>query len=675
MLSQEIVSKTLGTKSLSIRPASQGGVEQLPETKENWQALSDGQILELAALGSQVQSLYGFPQDIEWALSNGQLFLLQSRPITSLFPLPEGFPPEPLQVFGSFASVQGIFDPITPLGRSVMMTVAAKARNFFGMPSTEESQRIMVSAGERLWSNATGLVRNPLGRKILPGALEFVEPALVQAFRKIWDDPRLQPERTKLTLKGRLQLARLLLPLGGNVLLNLLAPVPRRRYIIRRGENVLRKVAFQSSRATGDRYEKLGAKARMVTAVSDRYFAHTIILFMSGIAAGMASWNALNHLTRGSVEGKNGKNGWGDLILQVSRGMPNNPTIEMDLLLWEMTQRIRQDPSSMDVISANPPQELAGLFLSGKLPAVAGEEVNRFLERYGARGYGEIDLGHKRWADDPTHVFEMLQSFLQIKEESKAPDVIFSRGVTAAEQAVDALAAAVRNQKGGFMRSRLVRFFAGRARQLLGIRENPKFFAVRLLRLLQVGIREVGEEFVASGELEHADDLFFLSFTELFAFSRKEPAGWRKLIRERRSVYEREFSRRQLPRLLLSDGRAFYEGMAAPSGEGDDILIGSPVSPGVIEGVVRVVLDPRFAGLIPGEIMVCPGTDPSWTPLFLAASGLVMEVGGMMTHGAVVAREYGIPAVVGVNKATERFKNGQRIRLNGSNGEITLLDS
>ena len=134
-----------------------------------------------------------------------------------------------------------------------------------------------------------------------------------------------------------------------------------------------------------------------------------------------------------------------------------------------------------------------------------------------------------------------------------------------------------------------------------------------------------------------------------------------------------ERERRQVPRLLLSNGRAFYggEGATEPREPGD--LSGTPVSPGTVEGVVRVVLDPRRAQLEPGEILVCPGTDPSWTPLFLTAGGLVMEVGGMMTHGAIVAREYGIPAVVGVDRATERLKTGQLIRIDGSSGEIEVL--
>jgi pyruvate,water dikinase len=168
-----------------------------------------------------------------------------------------------------------------------------------------------------------------------------------------------------------------------------------------------------------------------------------------------------------------------------------------------------------------------------------------------------------------------------------------------------------------------------------------------------------------------------LRLPELRALAGGEERDWPALVRERRAVQAREARRTRVPRLLLSDGQTFYEGVVPPAGDesADGVLAGSPVSPGLVEGPVRVVLDPKATALAPGEILVCPGTDPAWTPLFLVAGGLVTEVGGLMTHGSVVAREYGIPAVVGITQATTRLQTGQRVRVDGSTGEITVLDT
>jgi phosphohistidine swiveling domain-containing protein len=206
------------------------------------------------------------------------------------------------------------------------------------------------------------------------------------------------------------------------------------------------------------------------------------------------------------------------------------------------------------------------------------------------------------------------------------------------------------------------------------MREAPKFFAIRMMGIVRQGLLASGAEFAAAGLLEQADDIFFLRWRELQTIARQRtitPAH-RALIAERRARYTAELRRRQQPRVLLSDGTAYYAGVRNTAGD-DDAIVGDPVSPGVVEGVVRVVFNPIGTHLAPGEILVCPGTDPAWTPLFLAAGGLVMEVGGMMTHGSVVAREYGIPAVVGVHQATTRLRDGQRVRVDGASGVITVL--
>jgi pyruvate,water dikinase len=210
-------------------------------------------------------------------------------------------------------------------------------------------------------------------------------------------------------------------------------------------------------------------------------------------------------------------------------------------------------------------------------------------------------------------------------------------------------------------------------RALAGLRESPKFTVIRLLGILRESLLASGRELVASGVLTRPDDIFFLHLEEIRALTRGERRDWHTLIAERRAAYDREKRRRQLPRLLLSAGRAFFDEVAELSDETGATIAGSPVSPGIAEGVVHVVLDPHGAQLAPGEILVCPGTDPAWTPLFLAAGGLVMEVGGFMTHGSVVAREYGIPALVGAHQATTCLRTGQQVRVDGSRGRITIL--
>ncbi len=672
---ERILDKKLGAKQVAVHGQAGGGTETVRQERSQEQALPDEHILSLARLGRRVEELYAFPQDIEWAWADDRLFLLQARPITSLFPTPEGLPAEPLKVFFSFAAVQGMLDPVTPLGRDVLRQIFAAGAGLFGIRATPETQTVLYTAGERLWVNFTPLLRNTVGRRIVPLALNWVEPTIRQAVESIRDDPRLQPGRPGISPHARLQIARFLLPMAANLLLNLTAPQARRKYIVANGERILKQVAEYCSGIRGDRWEQLAQEAGLLPSLAAEKLRGTLILFISGVAAGMASWNFLNLLS-GNPAGEaaaGDETSRRDLLLQVTRGMPYTPTTEMDLTLWELAQSIRRDPTSRRAFRDFPARELAARFQRGELPEATRSAVQRFLDRYGGRGLGEIDLGRERWAENPAHVFEMLGSFLQIEDAGQAPDAVFARGAASSTEAVSRLADLVRKERRGWLKAGLVRFFAGRARQLMGARESPKFFAVRLMWLVHRRLLATGQEFVQAGELEAPDDLFYLTLAELRSFAAHEKRDWHSLIAARRESYQRELGRRQIPRLLLSDGRAFYEGMNASAATGSAVS-GSPVSPGSARGRVRVVLDPRQANLAPGEILVCPGTDPSWTPLFLSAAGLVMEVGGMMTHGAVVAREYGIPAIVGVDRATERLRTGQLIRIDGSSGQIEILE-
>ena len=674
-LNGNILSKTLGAKEVVIQSIKGGGTKTSTNTGKDSQAISNAHALELARLGKQVEDSFGTPQDIEWAVQDGQLFLLQSRPITTLYPLPQDLPAEPLKALFSFAAIQGVMPPLTPLGMDTLKLVFATGAELFNTHVDQETQTILYEAGQRLWVNFTPILSNSLGRKITPVVLSQIEPTIGQAVAQVMDDPRFQPAKDGVSLSTRLRLARFGLPLAGNVLLNMIAPNKRREYIVGAGEKVLVRMEAMSAQAQGDIYEKLAWHVELLPKILRRYLGRNFVLFVSGVAAGMASWNILKMICAKSAPHLTNeqKADLDKLTLKITRGMPNNPTTQMDLALWRIAKAIRQDPTVLKLFLENDPAELNRQYGSGQLPLAAAQEIDAFLKVYAGRGLGEIDMGSSRWGEDPTRVFEMLEGYLSIKDADMAPDVVFKRSAREAQTAIDELVRLAGQNGGGRLRAHQARFLAGRMRALMGMRENPKFFVVRLFWIAHRALEQSGQELVEAGVLEQADDIFFLTTNEIRALARREKRDWRAIVTERRAVRRRELARRQIPRLLLSNGHAFYEGIQAED-DGAGGLVGSPVSPGSVQGRVRVVLDPRKAQLQSGEIMVCPGTDPSWTPLFLTAVGLVMETGGMMTHGAVVAREYGIPAIVGVDRATQRLKTGQLIRIDGSSGRITLLE-
>lgn len=663
--SGRILQKTLGAKALAIRGQSGGGTVTDHTDAATQQALPDPVIQEVTRLGQQVADLYGTPQDIEWGWADGKLYLLQSRPITSLYPIPKTDFPEPLQAYFSFGAIQGMLDPMTPLGQDAIRLIFAGGARLFGLKYTLESQPLLVTAGERLWVRMTLVLRNRLGRKIIRKALGVIEPSIGQAVEQLLTEPALAsvglPQRTTALRIGRF--VRSLLP---TLVRTLRAPDSERSSVQSLMERTLVELQAKMNAAKG-----LTERVALLTESIEYGFQFAVPNFIPRIAPGLIAMNRLIAWADTTLPATN--NGH-RRALEIARGLPHNVTTEMDLMLWQTAETIRRDQNALALMQQHEAAFLAEQYLAGMLPTVAQDAVCAFLAKYGMRGLAEIDFGRPRWRENPVQVMQMLQSYLRITDPAQAPAAVFARGEAAAQQVIDDLAATVRQQPNGALKAKLVYALAKRMRALAGLRESPKFFIINLFGIVRAGLLQSGQELVAQGVIEHPDDLMFLHVKELQALAAGYAIDWKALVAERRALYVREKRRNQIPRVLLSDGRAFYEGMRSTNGDRDGVITGSPVSPGVVEGTVHIVFDPHDAQLAPGEILVCPGTDPAWTPLFLAAGGLVMEVGGLMTHGSVVAREYGIPAVVGVHEATSRLKSGQRIRVDGSSGEIVLVN-
>ena len=673
----QITQKTLGSKSLIITGKSEGGVSTRETESANQQAIPDDVILELAEIGQSVADLYNFPQDIEWAYICGEdgcrLYMLQSRPITSLYPLPENLPIEPTRFLMGLQAVQGVIEPYTPLGQDLLMLVLTGGGRLFKLEYTLESQVAFYTAAERIFLNLTSILRSPIGNRLYPKIIRSIDPGVSQIAAKMVKDPRFAPIHQRPSLRTIRRFAGFMLPTIGRVIGILRNPKRKKVEVLHTFDKIVSETKARQNR-TGDLWTDF---SRMMPILHEAKYLFSDLVIPIGlppVIAGMAPFFGILQRFSLEVAQETGDERFNTLYLEISRGMPDNVTTEMDLALWDTAQILRSDAHSRIQFESSSADELAKCYLAGTLPPAAQKAVIDFLARYGARGLGEIDIGRQRWDENPFHILQILQSYLSIDDPSMAPDAVFERGAQAAQEAAQDLEKAVRKLRWGGIKARLVRFAIQRYRALGGMREAPKFFAVRMMSIIRQGLLACGRNFVEAELIEREDDLFFLRINELDQIQKNQEfsAEIRTRISERRQVRKREMLRKQVPRVLLSDGTAYYEGVAAPMDDAHAI-VGDPVSPGIVEGRVKVVLNPHETQLKPGEILVCPGTDPAWTPLFLAAGGLVMEVGGMMTHGSVVAREYGIPAVVGVHLATQRLETGQLIRVNGSTGEISVI--
>jgi pyruvate,water dikinase len=354
-------------------------------------------------------------------------------------------------------------------------------------------------------------------------------------------------------------------------------------------------------------------------------------------------------------------------LQEVLRGLPHNVTTEMDLELWGLTEQIRGDEPSTTVFTDLAVPELLQRYHDRALPPVAQRGLQGFLRRYGHRAVAEIDLGMPRWSDDPSHLLGVISNYLRLDTENLDPVSQFRAGEAKAESMITSLT--TRLAERSRLRAQLAGWTLSRVRGLVGLRESPKFLLIVALGVMREQLREVGLQLAATARIDQVDDIFFLDLGD----ARRGLAGedLRALVVERREAYQQELKRRHIPRLLLSDGTE-PEAVAVEVARADGALAGSPASTGTVTARARVVLDPVGAHLEPGEILVAPSTDPGWTPLFLTAGGLVMEMGGSNSHGAVVAREYGIPAVVGVPEATHKIETGQLITVDGAAGLVTL---
>ncbi len=666
----EIVERRLGDKRLVIRATAGGGTQRVELTDGNTEAcLSDEQIRALAALGARVEAHFGAPQDTEWAIDpSGKLWLVQSRPITTLYPLPDNAPDtdDVLRAYFSLNVFQGVYRPLTPMGIAVFRLFGSTIAGVFNLAPRDplRGPSILVEAGGRLFIDVTSALRTAIGRKFLQSAAQIGEAPSAALFQQLTTDPRLSlvptPRWSLIRAFGSL-LEKTRAPIY--VIQALLWPstVQKRMVQMRAWLQSLNDEVAEASVQVQNRADLADLNDRL-TALEQRLPGRVKYVFRAipvMMISGLGSYALSGRLLEGIATR--------DEMRIVLRGLPHNPTTEMDLELWALAELVRADAVAAQAVRETPPERLAQQYREGTLPPTLQLGLGEFLHAYGHRGVAEIDLGLPRWSEDPTYILGVLANYLQLNDPELAPNVQFHRGALEAEAMVATLTRRARRK--GWLRGVLVGFFLKRTRVLAGFREMPKFCLVLLLASIRRSLLSIGKAMEQAGWLEHAGDIFFLTLSEAHAALTGE--DMHQIVRERHASYDHELRRRSIPRVLLSDGtEPTVASQAGSLAEGT--LKGFPASPGIVTAQARVILDPTGARLEPGEVLVTPSTDPGWTPLFLTAGGLVMEMGGIMSHGAVVAREYGIPAVVGVPGATERITTGQRITVDGSAGTVFI---
>jgi pyruvate,water dikinase len=634
----EVVSRTVRKKELAIRATAAGGTHEdaIDPAQQEQPVLTDAQVVRLALLGHRIEAHFGRPQDVEWCLVAGDFEIVQSRPITTVFPVPARHDRQN-HVYVSVGHQQMMTDPMKPLGLALWKL------------TTHAS---MYVAGGRLFVDVTERLASAASRAALLEVMGRGDPLIRDALQTVLDRGDfidLLPDDAPS------------LPPPGGPPSTIDTNAAHVDTLVARARESLATLRREIQTRTG---------SALFDFIMEDMPEMQRILFDSQsqqaiMAAMEATWWLNDHL-----QDWLGEQNAADTL---TRSAPNNVTSEMGLALLDVADAIRphldvvaflHDVDDDDFLDADALTRLDG-------GPESRDAIRSYLDRYGMRCVGEIDITRARWSEQPTVLLPVLLGNITRFAPGEA-ERRFERGRQEALEEEREVLERLRALPDGEEKTDETRRMIDRVRTYIGYREYPKYAMVNRYFVYKQAMLREADRLVQAQVLTDREDIFYLTFDELHEAVRTEQVDG-ALIQRRKEDYASYHSLRP-PRVLTSDGEA-VAGSYTPSDQPAGALVGVAVSAGTVEGRARVVLDMAQADLEEGDILVTAYTDPSWSPLFVAIAGLVTEVGGLMTHGAVIAREYGLPAVVGVERATDLIEDGQRIRLHGTGGYIEILDA
>lgn len=632
---EQILEKNIATKKAAIYGREEGGTatEEIGLERQHTQALTDPQIVQLARIGRMIEACFGCPQDIEWCLVEDAFYIVQSRPITTLYPIPEA-DDQTNRVYVSVGHQQMMTDAMKPLGLSFYLLI------------TPAPMRV---AGGRLFVDISQMLATHAGRNHLlelgksdPLMKDAIATIIDRDYIKVIPDSPTPPasSRHKFEMPEQTECDPSIVP---ELINNTQASIERLRQAIR---------------------TKTGTQL-FDFILEDIQELKRILFDPRSTSVFMSAMNASEWINEKMEEWLGEKNA-ADTLTQ---SVPNNITSEMGLALLEVADVIRPYPEVIHYL-----QHAEDDSFMDELPKLQGGKEARdaictFLDKYGMRCAGEIDITRTRWAEKPLALVPILLSHIR-NCEPNAGRRKFEQGLREAMQKEQDLLERLKKLPDGDRKAEQTERMIDLVRNYIGYREYPKYGYISRFYLYKQALLREAERLVQAGVIREKEDIYYLTFEELReAVRTNKPDD--ETINKRKAEYA-HYAKLNPPRVITSDGEIItgkYKREHAPA----HALVGLPVSSGVVEGRAHVILNMEDARLEDGDILVTPFTDPGWTPLFVSIKGLVTEAGGLMTHGAVIAREYGLPAVVGVENATKLIKDGQRIRVNGTEGYIELM--
>lgn len=632
-----IVDKRISAKKLAINGLKEGGTvtKQIAPDQQKTQTLTDQQILQLAHTGRKIEAYFGTPQDIEWCLADDTIYIVQSRPITTLYPIPETIDQEN-HVYVSVGHQQMMTDPMSPLGLSFyLLTTPAPMRK----------------AGGRLFVDVTPMLASPVRREIFFSTMGHFDPIIKDAL---------------LTILERGDFIKSLphdeiVPSPSRKDTNMLPNIENNHTIV---SDLIKNNQILIEELKQNIQKKSGAELFNFILEDIQQLKKTLFDPQSS-AVIMAAFNASSWINEKMNEWLGEKNAADALSLSA----PNNITSEMGLALLDVADVIRPYPEVIQYLQQVRDEQ----FLDELVTLEGGQEshdaIIAYLNKFGMRCAGEIDMAKPRWIERPTSLVSMILGNIKTYGPGAAQRK-FEQGLNAALKKEHELLERVKELPDGEQKVEETKRMISTLRTFIGYREYPKYGMINRYFVYKEALLKEAQKLVQNNLISEKEDIFYLTFEELHEVVRTNKLDY-QIISKRKEEYK-IFERLTPPRVITSDGEIItgqYKRVNLPA----QAIPGLAVSSGVIEGRARVILNMEDADFDEGDILVTAFTDPGWTPLFVSIKGLVTEVGGLMTHGAVIAREYGLPAVVGVENATKLIKDGQRIRVHGTEGFIELL--